>query len=109
MSFGHGHENDHFDGYAGAAELTVGETPLRVEVTMRGFFHPADGRYQWYGRVVSDDLAELVGSRKSQVSIRTEHGSASATVWEPDLWGRYRIRGFGMPPFEISGIADEEN
>jgi hypothetical protein len=93
------------DGFAGPAVLRLdGACPIdiAVEVTLRGYFEPVDGRYHWYGRLAAnDDLTELVGAGKAAVRLSTEHGSAKAVVSDLDPWGRLRIAGVSTPPFPI--------
>jgi hypothetical protein len=94
---------DYYDGYVGVAELTVDGTVVDVRATLRGFFHPADGRYQWYGRLSGNGLtADWPGGRRRHAVIRTAEGQATGMVSDPDYWGRYRILGFSTPPFAVT-------
>ncbi|TLG08788.1 DUF4873 domain-containing protein [Nocardia cyriacigeorgica] len=103
-------DSDHFDGYIGPAELRVREVCFPVEVTLRGFFHPAVGRYQWYGRVrAQDELAALVKGRKQEATLSTPSGEAVGVLSDPDLWGRYRLVGYSKPPFEVTTDMGDED
>jgi hypothetical protein len=108
----HDHDRDdidHLAGYCGRAELTVAGETFHVEVSLRGFFHPVHGRYQWYGRIGADpDLAAAVAGRKQPVELATPAGAAPATIGDPDLWGRYRLLGAGPPPFS-PGLTIEDD
>lgn len=84
------------DGYSGPATLEHGSASVPCEVVLSGFFEPIAGRYKWYGRASGSGLSDL--PRKGVV-LRTPHGSAETTVSDEDLWGRWRLQGFGTPPF----------
>jgi hypothetical protein len=87
-------------GYAGSATLLLDGSPVAVEVDLRGYFEPIDGFYHWYGRVAADPkLAELVTGNRASVVLRTPFGERPAELSDPDVWGRYRIRGTSTPPF----------
>jgi hypothetical protein len=95
------------DAYRGAAEITVDGRDLAVVVTLRGVFHPAWGRYQWWGRVNRDDvLAAAVGARVATVTLRTSFGEVDARLGDLDMWGRYRITGTSRPPFPVRHAVD---
>ncbi|HEY1699847.1 MAG TPA: DUF4873 domain-containing protein [Trebonia sp.] len=36
--------------------------------------------------------------------VRTPHGTAVTTLADADPWGRYRLQGFGRPPFPVAGV-----
>lgn len=84
--------------YAGSATLSIGDTPVEVEVTLRGHFEPLDGRFHWYGRIATTDAlaAERSGTT---LTITTPHGRAEGRIKDVDPWGRFRISGTGVPPF----------
>lgn len=85
--------------YAGPATLTVGDTQLQVEVSLRSVFQPIDGRLHWYGRIATNDqLAEQCTSG-STVLLTTPDGAAEGKINDVDTWGRFRITGLGRPPF----------
>lgn len=98
------------DGYTGPATLEHGSASVACEVVLSGFFEPVVGRYKWYGR------ASVPGSGSSGpglgdlprkgVLLRTPHGSAETTVSDEDLWGRWRLQGFGAPPFPRAEVLD---
>jgi cation diffusion facilitator CzcD-associated flavoprotein CzcO len=91
---------DDQDGYTGPATLTVGESLFQVEVELRGFFQPIDGRYHWYGRLGRHDgLTARLGSGRSAGTLRTPDGSAPCELSDPDPWHRYRVRGTSTPPY----------
>lgn len=97
---------DDEDGYAGPANLTLDDSTLTVEVTLRGNFEPVDGRYHWYGRVQPHPSLSL-GARKPEVVLTTPVGEARGILSDPDPWGRYRITGTSRPPFEVPvSLAD---
>ena len=84
--------------YAGRATLSIGDSLVEAEVTLRGHFEPLDGRFHWYGRIAhTDDLAaERSGTT---LTITTPHGRAEGRINDVDPWGRFRISGTGAPPF----------
>lgn len=93
------------DGYRGTASLRIGEERLDVQVELRGFFEPIDGRYRWYGRIVKDErLHLLLGGGAGQGELDTGQGSGprACELSDPDLWGRYRIAGRSTPPFPVA-------
>ena len=91
------------DGYSGAALLRVGEEQFDVEVELRGFFQPIDGRYYWYGRIAADDrLSQTLGGQRAAGLLETGQGASECDLSEPDLWGRYRVTGRSAPPFEVA-------
>ncbi|AXX28152.1 DUF4873 domain-containing protein [Actinosynnema pretiosum subsp. pretiosum] len=90
---------DH-EGYSGPAVLVLGGHEVRVEVDLRGFFQPIDGRYHWYGRIAADPrVTGLVEAGARTADLRTPAGSATGSLGDPDPWGRYRVAGTGAPPF----------
>ncbi|OLF12479.1 DUF4873 domain-containing protein [Actinophytocola xanthii] len=96
------------DGYEGPATLVVGSTELAVEVSLAGHFEPIDGRYHWYGRLrPSEELADLLGSRRGEGQLRTPFGTAEAQLTDPDPWGRYRVTGTSRPPFPVPTTLQE--
>jgi hypothetical protein len=93
------------EGYTGPATVTADETELTVQVELRGYFQPIDGRYHWYGRVAADPaVTEFAGNGKKQVTLRTPEGEAAATLSDVDPWGRFRVTGVSRPPFAIETI-----
>lgn len=101
-------ENDHDEGYTGAATLIIGDTELAVEVTLRGYFEPIDGHYHWYGRIRrNDELTALLDGRNRDAELRTPDGSATGRLSDPDTWGRYRIAGTHRPPFAVATSLDD--
>ncbi|ASR34336.1 DUF4873 domain-containing protein [Prauserella marina] len=96
------------DDYTGEATLLLDDVELPVTVRLRGHFQPIDGYYHWYGRVsASDRVSELAGGRKKKVEIRTEQGTASGELSDPDPWDRYRIMGTSTPPFTVPTALDQ--
>lgn len=103
----HGPTEHDEDDYAGPATLLVDEQEFAVTVRLRGNFQPIDGYFHWYGRLAAHEaLAELVGSRKRQVTLRTPEGSADGQLSDPDPWSRYRIAGTSTPPFAVPALTD---
>lgn len=93
----HAHDEE---GYSGEATLVFEQAEVAVQVDLRGYFQPIDGRYHWYGRVKQDDrVTELVEAGARTAVLRTPEGEATGTLTDPDLWGRYRVGGISMPPF----------
>jgi hypothetical protein len=95
------------EGYRGPATLIVDESELDVTVVLRGYFEPIDGFYHWYGRIVSDELTELLGGKNKPALLRTPDGEASGQLSDPDTWGRYRIAGTSRPPFAVTTTLEE--
>ena len=92
------------DDYSGSATLVLGEREVPVEVRLRGFFEPIDGRFHWYGRLAeSQAVREAAGNRSAEAVLRTPYGEAAGAVGDPDVWGRYRVSGLGRPPFPVAG------
>ncbi len=93
------------DGYSGPATLSLSAPhpaapSYRVQVELRGYFEPIDGRYHWYGRIAAhDDLTAALASGRAGATITTPHGSAPCEIAEPDPWNRFRITGTSTPPF----------
>jgi len=91
------------EGYTGQAELIFDTTSVPVEVELRGFFQPIDGRYHWYGRVATNEqVSTLVEAGARDTVLRTPTGEAHGTLTDPDPWQRYRISGTSTPPFRMS-------
>ena len=90
--------------YAGPARVSTGSTTgdsstVEVEVNLRGYFEPLDGRFHWYGRIgASEELGAQVSSGDTVV-VTTPAGSAAGRLSDIDPWGRFRITGTGRPPF----------
>jgi len=97
-----GHEDGHEDGYEGPATLVAGPARVDVQVRLRGYFQPIDGRYHWYGRIEpNEDLTGVVGSGRARAVLTTPGGSAPCELSDPDPWQRYRVTGLSTPPFAI--------
>jgi Domain of unknown function (DUF4873) len=91
------------EGYTGHAELQFDNTTVPVEVELRGFFQPIDGRYHWYGRIAANEqLSTLVESGTRTALLRTPTGEAHGTLTDPDPWHRYRVSGTSTPPFKVN-------
>ncbi|SFR26662.1 protein of unknown function [Lentzea waywayandensis] len=99
------HEHDE-EGYSGTATLVFGEEEVAVEVDLRGYFQPIDGRYHWYGRIKKhDDVTSRVEGGARTALLRTPTGQAEGTLTDPDPWGRYRVGGISTPPYKIEEPA----
>lgn len=85
--------------YAGTAELVDEGGTLAVEVVLKGYFEPLDGRFHWYGRVAADDAVAERHRSGAAVTLATPFGSAPARLSDLDPWGRFRVSGLGEPPF----------
>ncbi|MET1074590.1 MAG: DUF4873 domain-containing protein [Umezawaea sp.] len=94
--------SDTEEGYTGTAELVFDTRTVPVEVELRGFFQPIDGRYHWYGRVAAnDEVSTLVEAGARGALLRTPTGEAQGTLTDPDPWRRYRVGGTSTPPFAV--------
>lgn len=94
--------------YIGPGTLTIGGREYAVEVELRGFFQPIDGRYRWYGRARPDvQLHEALRGGHEKAVLKTPGGEASTTVGDVDFWGRYRLEGAGRPPFHLAKSVEE--
>ncbi|WP_433801417.1 DUF4873 domain-containing protein [Actinomycetospora sp. CA-084318] len=98
-----GDHDDDDDGYRGPASVRLADGQvLDVEVTLRGYVEPLDGRYHWYGRVaVHAELEALLGGKRAQAVVSTPQGEAAGELSDVDPWGRYRIAGVSTPPFAV--------
>jgi hypothetical protein len=95
--------SDAEEGYTGHAELVFDTGSVPVEVELRGFFQPIDGRYHWYGRVAANDqVSTLVEAGARTALLRTPTGEAQGTLTDPDPWSRYRVSGTSTPPFKAN-------
>ena len=88
--------------FTGSAVIVAGgidavPVEVAVEVDLRGFFEPIDGRFHWHGRLAAQP--RLAVSSGASVTVRTPHGSAVGRLSDVDPWGRFRITGLGRPPF----------
>jgi cation diffusion facilitator CzcD-associated flavoprotein CzcO len=102
-------EHGHHDGYEGSATLVAGPAQLDVQVRLRGYFQPIDGRYHWYGRIEPNEgLAELVRSGRARAVLTTPEGSAPCELSDPDPWQRYRVTGLSTPPFATQTAPAEQ-
>ncbi|GAA3459652.1 DUF4873 domain-containing protein [Saccharothrix longispora] len=92
----------HEDGYRGDAVLVFDRREVPVDVELRGFFQPIDGRYHWYGRIAAnDEVTALVEGGARTALLRTPTGSATGSLTDPDPWSRYRVSGTSTPPFAV--------
>jgi hypothetical protein len=90
------------DGYDGPAELVGPDSTIAVSVRLAGHFEPVSGSYRWYGRVAaSPEVAALVASGARRVVLRTPHGEVETALSDVDPWGRPRVEGFGVAPFDV--------
>jgi hypothetical protein len=90
------------DGYDGPAELITDDATITVHVKLAGHFDPISGKYNWYGRVAaSADVAALVDANPRTVTLRTPHAAVETTLTDVDPWGRPRVEGFGVAPFDV--------
>ena len=102
-SMDHDEQGDHDeDGYTGPVEVVVGESVVTVNAQLAGHFDPISGQYSWYGRLeVSPDVDALVAAGAQKVELRTPSHTVATRLSDVDPWGRYRVEGFGSPPFEV--------
>ena len=90
------------DGYEGPAQLIHPDGETQVQVTLRGHFDPISGHYSWYGRVAaSPEVASLVDGGARAVRLRTPHAEVATKLSDVDPWGRPRVEGFGVAPFDV--------
>ncbi|MEU5693726.1 DUF4873 domain-containing protein [Actinosynnema sp. NPDC020468] len=102
MSEDHQEEEAHEDGYTGQAVLVFEQREVPVDVELRGYFQPIDGRYHWYGRVAANEqVTELVEAGARSALLRTPAGQATGALTDPDPWRRYRVAGISTPPFTV--------
>lgn len=88
------------DGYTGPAVLVVNGSRFGVQVDLRGYFQPIDGRYHWHGRVGRNEpLLDLLGGARAAGELTTPAGTAPCQLSDPDPWQRYRVAGVSTPPF----------
>ncbi|SDJ44422.1 protein of unknown function [Frankineae bacterium MT45] len=92
------------DGYSGPVELIGSDgAALTVGATLTGHFDPLSGKYSWYGRLDADPaVTTLVQGGARRVTLRSPFAEVSTSLSDVDPWGRYRVEGFGAPPFEIA-------
>ncbi|WP_086663100.1 DUF4873 domain-containing protein [Lentzea kentuckyensis] len=94
------------EGYTGSATLVFGSDEVSVEVELRGYFQPIDGRYHWYGRIKqNDEVTTRTEAGTRTALLRTPTGEAQGTLTDPDPWNRYRISGISTPPYKIQEPA----
>ena len=73
------------DGYAGPAELIIGDLVVAVTVTFAGHFDPITGSYCWYGRVAaSAEVTALLTAGARTAVLRTPHGSVDTKLSDID-------------------------
>ncbi|MCL2585021.1 MAG: DUF4873 domain-containing protein [Streptosporangiales bacterium] len=103
------------DGYTGPATLEHADVSVSCDVVITGFFEPITGRYKWYGRASGSASASdsasgsgLGGLPHKGVVLRTPHGTAETTVSDEDFWGRWRLQGFGAPPFPRAVVGADD-
>ena len=101
------------DSYRGPATLSLpaaapsaSSRELAVQVDLRGYFQPIDGRYHWHGRIAAhEELTAAVASGRATGTLTTPHGAAPCEVAEPDPWNRYRVTGASTPPFPTAFVS----
>lgn len=86
------------EAFDGDAVVSVDDVSVRLGVQLRAFFEPNDGRFHWYGRLAADPALDATLSGR-EATITTPTGSAPGRLSDVDPWGRFRIAGFGRPPF----------
>jgi hypothetical protein len=97
-------DDEHEDGYAGPATLTVDGRELAVRVVLDARHEPMDGRLHWFGRLspgqdAAPALESALTAPAARIELSTATGRADARIGELDLWGRYRVTGVGTPPY----------
>ena len=103
--------NGQDDGYEGTAEIISGDSVLPVSVRLAGHFDAISGAYSWYGRIAADPaVTAVVDGGARNVTLRTPHGAADTPLTDVDPWGRFRVAGFGAPPFAVmTDLPDDGN
>jgi len=97
--------DEHDDGYAGPATLSVDGRDLAVRVLLDARHEPQDGRLHWFGRMTLEGdpadpaLLAALTSGTSRIELQAGGTRAEARVGDRDPWGRYRVTGVGAPPF----------
>jgi hypothetical protein len=93
--------HDPGEAYSGPARLTTGAPgeAHEVEVQLRGHLEPIDGRFHWYGRIAADSALAARHQPGTTMVLQTPYGAAAGRIADLDPWGRFRITGFGAPPF----------
>jgi hypothetical protein len=90
------------DGYDGQAEIVSDDSVVPIAVRLAGHFDAISGSYSWFGRVAANPaVTALVEAGVRTVTLRTPHGAASTRLSDVDPWGRFRVEGFGTPPFPV--------
>jgi hypothetical protein len=93
---------DRAGGTAGSPGTDGAGQEIPVQVVVRGYVEPIDGRYHWYGRVAAnDEVTALNRAGRKHVRLRTPEGEADGVLSDQDTWGRFRITGTGTPPFRV--------
>jgi hypothetical protein len=55
------------------------------------------------------DVTALVEAGTRAVTLRTPRGEAQTPLTDVDPWRRYRVEGFGAPPFRVqTDLPDNE-
>jgi hypothetical protein len=103
-------EAAHEEGYSGPATLFAKDQQIAIQVELRGYFEPIDGRYHWYGRLKADPALDDLLTGRITAELHTPEGSAPVSrLGDADTWGRLRISGVGRPPFKFAAsLADVE-
>jgi hypothetical protein len=104
------HSGAEDDDYAGPATVVLDDSrEVPVRVRLMAVHQPVDGRVHWFGRVAANAaLAELLGAG-ADVRLRTGQRQAPARLGDVDPWGRYRVSGTGVPPFDLPAPPDDED
>ncbi len=98
----HEQAHEHEDGFTGPALLVTEDQALEVDVVLRGYFQPIQGRYRWHGRVSGEPgTLDVLRGTRSRCVVVTGSGQAVGEVTESDLWGRLAVAGWGTPPFRL--------
>jgi hypothetical protein len=98
--------DDHDEGYAGPATLTVDGRDVPVTVLLDARHEPHDGKLHWFGRLtlagaVEPAVLTALSSSTSTLELRTAGPGSPARVGDIDPWGRYRVTGVGHPPYPL--------
>ena len=95
--------------YHGPVTAVIGDAEITVTAHLAGHFDPLSGGYRWTGRLVADpEVDRLFAQGRRAVLLRTPEGhEGRGELAEVNVWGGYRVRGSGRPPFAVPELGVE--